>query len=35
MMGHGFEENRILLQSELAKALPPVLAIAFSCSRSC
>jgi PAS domain S-box-containing protein len=25
MMGHGFEENRILLQSELAEALPPVL----------
>jgi two-component system, LuxR family, sensor kinase FixL len=25
MMGHGFEENRILLQSELAQALPPVL----------
>jgi PAS domain S-box-containing protein len=25
MMGHGFEEKRILLQSELAQALPPVL----------
>jgi PAS domain S-box-containing protein len=25
MMGHGFEENRILLQRELAQALPPVL----------
>jgi PAS domain S-box-containing protein len=25
MMGHGFEENRILVQSELAEALPPVL----------
>src|SRR5580700_6417180 len=25
MMGHGFEENRILLESELAQALPPVL----------
>jgi PAS domain S-box-containing protein len=25
MMGHGFEENRILLQSELAQNLPPVL----------
>jgi C4-dicarboxylate-specific signal transduction histidine kinase len=25
MMGHGFEENGILLQSELAEALPPVL----------
>jgi PAS domain S-box-containing protein len=25
MMGHGFEENRILLQSELAQALPQVL----------
>ena len=25
MMGHGFEENRILLQSELAQALPLVL----------
>jgi len=25
MMGHGFEENRILLQCELAQALPPVL----------
>ena len=25
MMGHGFEENRILLHSELAEALPPVL----------
>jgi PAS domain S-box-containing protein len=25
MMGHGFEENRIVLQSELAEALPPVL----------
>ena len=25
MMGHGFEQNRILLQSELAQALPPVL----------
>jgi PAS domain S-box-containing protein len=25
MMGHGFEENRISLQSELAQALPPVL----------
>jgi signal transduction histidine kinase len=24
MMGHGFEENRILLQSELAQSLPPV-----------
>jgi two-component system, LuxR family, sensor kinase FixL len=26
MMGHGFEENRISLQSELAETLPPVLA---------
>src|SRR5258707_658120 len=25
MMGHGLEENRILLKSELAQALPPVL----------
>jgi PAS domain S-box-containing protein len=25
MMGHGFEENGILLQSELAEAIPPVL----------
>ena len=25
MMAHGFEENRIVLQSELARALPPVL----------
>ena len=25
MMGHGFEQNRILLQSELAQALPPIL----------
>jgi PAS domain S-box-containing protein len=25
MMGHGFEENRILLKRELAQALPPVL----------
>ena len=25
MMGHGFEQNRILLQSELAQTLPPVL----------
>jgi len=25
MMGHGFEENRIVLQSELAEALPSVL----------
>jgi PAS domain S-box-containing protein len=25
MMGHGFEENRIVLKSELAQALPPVL----------
>jgi PAS domain S-box-containing protein len=25
MMGHGFEENRILLRSELEQALPPVL----------
>ena len=25
MMGHGFEENRILVQSELAPALPPIL----------
>jgi C4-dicarboxylate-specific signal transduction histidine kinase len=25
MMGHGFEENRISLQSDLAQALPPVL----------
>jgi PAS domain S-box-containing protein len=25
LMGHGFEENRILLKSELAQALPPVL----------
>jgi C4-dicarboxylate-specific signal transduction histidine kinase len=25
LMGHGFEENRIVLKSELAQALPPVL----------
>jgi len=25
MMGHGFEENGVLLQSELAEAIPPVL----------
>ena len=25
MMGHGFEENRIVLKTELAQALPPVL----------